>query len=192
MPNEDTTPIPTPTTVVRPGPRTVAALVVAGALLIASTLLDLVAVALPNGPSGTRLSITAWSMDLGIGRSIQQYLGVVTLIVGAALIVVAAASLRSELTWTRNASLVAGGLGVGSGLYLASAGYSTGTFLTELAGASGGQINVTVGPGFVLALLGAAASLVAIAFPPRRDVVAGAVEDPADEVIVERLDDAEE
>jgi hypothetical protein len=184
MANEDTAPIPLQTSVTRPGIRAVAALFVGGALLIASTFPDLVIVPLPTDTPDTRPSITAWSMDLGLGHSIQQYLGVVTLIVGVALVAVAAASLRPEFRWTRNASLIAGGLGVASGLHLAAAGYSTGTLLSQLASASGEAISASLGLGAVLALLGAVASLVAIAFPPRRDLVP--VEEP---VVVERVED---
>jgi hypothetical protein len=188
MPNEDTAPIPQQTSVARPGPRAVAFLFAAGVLLIVSTFLQLVSLPLPSpgdGSAGT--SITAWGMDLGIGHTIPQYVGVVTLIAGVALVVVAAASLRRDFAWTRNASLVAGGLGVGSGLYLAAAGYSTGTFLAQLASTSGVPITVTVGPGIILAVLGAVAALAAIAFPPRREAAAGPVED--DQPVVYQLDE---
>ncbi|QUQ63435.1 hypothetical protein [Kutzneria sp. CA-103260] len=187
MATEDTAPIPLHTTVARPSVRTVAALFAGGALLIASTFPDLAIVPLPTDSGGFRLAITAWGMDLGLGHSIQQYVGVVTLIVGLALIAVAAASLRAEFRWTRNASLIAGGLGVGAGLQLAAAGYGTGTVLAQLASASGEQITASIGPGMVIALLGAVASLLAIAFPPRQDLVP--VEEP---VVVERLEDNDE
>jgi hypothetical protein len=189
MANDDTSPIPLHTTVARPGLRAVAALAVGGALLIASTFPDLAIVPLPTDTATARPSITAWSMDLGIGHTIQQYLGVVTLIVGLALVAVAAASLRPEFRWTRNASLIAGGLGVAAGLQLAAAGYSTGTFLAQLASASGEPITASIGLGVVLALLGALASLIALAFPPRQDLVP--VEEPVADaaVVVERVED---
>src|SRR5262249_48764461 len=103
MPNEDTAPIPLQSPVVRPGPRAVAFLAASGLLLIASTFLTLVPLPLPGVEAGSQPTITAWGMDLGIGHSIQQYIGVVTLIAGVALIVVAAASLRPGFGWTRNA-----------------------------------------------------------------------------------------
>ncbi|MFI9381699.1 hypothetical protein [Kutzneria sp. NPDC052558] len=194
MANEDTAPIPLQTTVARPGVRTVAALFLGGALLIASTFPDLVTVSLPPDPTGVQTSITAWGMDLGIGHTIQQYLGIATLIIGVALVAVAAAALRREFRWTRNASLIAGGLGVAAGLQLAAAGYSTGAFLSQLASTSGDPVSFSIGAGVVLALLGALASLLALAFPPRHDLVATAVE-PVDEeepVVVTRIEDADE
>jgi hypothetical protein len=184
MPNEDTAPIPVQPSVARPGPRAVAFLLAAGVLLIVSTFLNLVTLPLPDGaPSPT---VTAWGMDLGLGHTIQQYVGVVTLIVGVALIVVAGASLRPEFGWTRNASLVAGGLGVGAGLYLAASGYSTGTFLSVLASSSGEAISATIGPGFILALLGAIAALLAIASPVRHSP---APVPPVEEPVVYQLDE---
>jgi hypothetical protein len=185
MATEDTAPIPLHAPTTRPGIRAVVALFVGGALLIASTFLNLANVPLPTDGGETRLAITAWSMDLGLGHSIQQYLGVVTLIVGVALIVVAAASLRAEFRWTRNASLIAGGLGVAAGLHLAAAGYSTGTLLAQLASASGEQISASIGPGAILALVGALAALLALAFPPRHELVPVPVEESvADEPVI--------
>jgi hypothetical protein len=191
MPNEDTAPIPVPSTAARPGPRAVAFLAAAGVLLIVSTFTNLIT--LPSGTGESLASINGWGLDLGIGHTIQQYVGVVALVSGAALIVVAAAALRPGFGWTRNASLVAGGLGVGAGLFLIAAGYSTGTFLAEIAGVSGQDVAPQIGPGSWLALLGAACALVAISSPTRVDTVAAeapAVEDEGP--VVYRMDEAED
>jgi hypothetical protein len=193
MPNEDTAPIPVHATAARPGPRAVAFLAAAGVLLIASTFTNLIT--LPSSTGESLASINGWGLDLGLGHIIQQYVGVVALVAGVALIVVAAASLRPGFGWTRSASLVAGGLGVGAGLFLAAAGYSTGTFLAEIAGVSGQDVAPLIGPGIWLALLGAACSLVAVSSPVRVDTVAAAapaVAEEQDGPIVYRIDESEE
>lgn len=189
MPNDDTAPIPVQPSVVRPGTRAVAFLFAAGVLLVVSTFLDLVTLPLPGADGESQASITAWGLDLGIGHTIQQYVGVVTLIAGVALIAVAVASLRPEFGWTRNASLVAGGLGVAAGLYLAASGYSTGTFLSQLASATGTPLTPSIGAGTVLALLGAVASMVAVASPVRRDVLPVIEEPVVYELDEERADE---
>ena len=178
MPNDDTAPIPVQPSVVRPGTRAVAFLFAAGVLLVVSTFLDLVTLPLPGADGESQASITAWGLDLGIGHTIQQYVGVVTLIAGVALIAIAAASLRPEFGWTRNASLVAGGLGVAAGLFLAASGYSTGTFLSQLASATGTSLTPSIGAGTVLAVLGAIASMVAVASPVRRDALVVVLAEP--------------
>jgi hypothetical protein len=171
MPTEDTAPIPVVTSTARPGTRAVAFLSASGILLVGSTFLNLVTLPLPGGGDQAQAAVNAWGLDLGIGHDIPQYVGVVTLIAGVALLLVAAASLRAEFRWTRNASLVAGGIGVGSGLYLAASGFSTATFLSQLAGATGQSLTPVIGPGLYLALLGAACALVAVSSPAREETV---------------------
>ncbi len=190
MPNEDTAPIPAQTTAARPGTRAVAFLAAAGVLLIVSTFTNLIT--LPSSTGESLAAINGWGLDLGLGHTIQQYIGVVALIAGAALILIAAASLRPGFGWTRNASLVAGGLGVGAGLFLAAAGYSTGTFLAEIAGVSGQDVAPLIGPGIWLALLGSACALVAISSPTRVDTVAAPVVASEDEPVVYRVDEESE
>ena len=188
MPNEDTAPIPVQPTAARPGTRAVAFLAAAGVLLIVSTFTNLIT--LPSSTGESLAAINGWGLDLGLGHTIQQYIGVVALIAGVALILIAAASLRPGFGWTRNASLVAGGLGVGAGLFLAAAGYSTGTFLAEIAGVSGQDVAPLIGPGIWLALLGSACALVAISSPVRVDTVAAApVVEEQDEAVVYRVDE---
>ncbi|GAA3437715.1 hypothetical protein [Kutzneria kofuensis] len=189
MPNEDTAPIPVQTTAARPGTRAVAFLFAAGVLLIVSTFMDLVTLPQP-GSEESLASINGWGLDLGIGHTIQQYVGVVALVAGVALIVVAAASLMPGFGWTRNASLVAAGLGVGAGLFLGASGYSTGTFLAEIAGVSGQAVSPHIGLGIWLALLGAACALAAIASPVRTETVA-APPPAEEEPVVYRVDEPE-
>lgn len=194
MPNEDTAPIPVHSLAARPGTRAVAFLAVSGVLLIVSTFVNLVS--LPGVGGESLASITGWGLDLGIGHTIQQYVGVITLVCGAALIVIAAASLRAEFRWTRNASLVAGGLGVAAGLFLSASGYSTGVFLAEIAGVSGQDVAPRLGIGIWLALLGSACALVAIASPVRRDPIVVELppmpDEDVDAPVVYRLDEPEE
>jgi len=195
MPNEDTAPIPAEpsaaqATAARPGTRAVAFLAAAGVLLIVSTFTNLIT--LPSSTGEALASINGWGLDLGLGHTIQQYTGVVALVAGAALILIALASLRPGFGWTRNASLVAGGLGVGAGLFLAAAGYSTGTFLAEIAGVSGQDVAPQVGLGIWLALLGAACALVAISSPARVDPVTAPVVPAEEEPVVYRVDEESE
>jgi hypothetical protein len=189
MPNEDTAPIPVVTSTARPGTRAVAFLFAAGLLLIGSTFLDLVTLPLPGGDS-QQLHVSAWDIDLGIGQVVPQYVGVIALVVGVALVVVAAAALRPEFRWTRGAALIAGGLGLGSGLFLAASGFSTGAFLAQLAGTAGQAIAPNIGIGIWVALLAAACAMTAVASPPRSETVPAV---PADQApIVYRLDDEDE
>lgn len=190
MPNEETAPIPVHATAARPGIRAIAFLAAAGVLLIVSTFTNLVTLPGADAPLAT---VTGWGLDLNLGHTIQQYIGAVALVCGAALIVVAAASLRPGFAWTRNASLIAGGLGVGAGLFLAAAGYSTGSFLAAIASASGQDIAPQIGIGLWLALLGAACALVAVSSPVRVEALT-AIDAPTaeEEPVVYRVDEPEE
>jgi hypothetical protein len=168
----------------RPAIPAVAFFFAAGVLLIGSTFLDVATFQSTSGGVAP-VTIGAWGIDIGSGQPAAQYNGIPALVVGVALILVAAASLHAGFRWTRSTSLVIGGIGVGTGLSVAAAGLSASTFLSRL-------LNVAVfysspyattsppaGPGIWLTLLAGLLALAAVVWPPRRDVVPPAEEPTA-------------
>ncbi|REH54181.1 hypothetical protein BCF44_102413 [Kutzneria buriramensis] len=164
----------------RPGIPAVVLLLAAGALLlVVGTLVDLATI---EPAFGSRLvAIGPWRIDIGSGAPAQQYNGALPIVVGFALVLVAAASLNAGFRWTRSASLAIGGIGAGTGVSVAMAGISASSFLNQVVSSlfgspTGSAGSPPVGLGIWFALLAGFGALVAVLLPPRWDAVESATE----------------